>query len=267
MVVKIKKILLTFDIEEFDLPVEFGKYISEEDQFEISRKGTENILDLLSKNRIKSTFFISAKFAKRYPDLIRRISKNHEVGLHCLDHNDDYIIMEEKEVLNKLRNAKKIIEKVIDQKIVSFRAPRFSPPSYKLLKLMDINYDSSYHPTYIPGRYNNLLKRRDIFSKDEIKVLPVSVAPVLRLPIFWIVFRNLPLLYSKFITLLNFWDQKYTCLVFHSWEFVDIQRHDIPFLIKRNTGSILASKIKKYIWFCLKKRYKFSTVRDYLSIN
>ena len=34
-----KHILLTFDLEEFDLPLEFGHAISKEQIFEISKKG------------------------------------------------------------------------------------------------------------------------------------------------------------------------------------------------------------------------------------
>ena len=33
------ELLLSFDIEEFDLPEEYGAVISEEDKFEISRRG------------------------------------------------------------------------------------------------------------------------------------------------------------------------------------------------------------------------------------
>ena len=75
MVVKIKDTLLTFDIEEFDLPLEFGKIISEDEQLEISKKGTENILRLLEENNITATFFLSTKFARQYPDFVKKISK------------------------------------------------------------------------------------------------------------------------------------------------------------------------------------------------
>ena len=40
-------ILLSFDIEEFDMPFEYGKTISFEDQISISIEGTSLILDLL----------------------------------------------------------------------------------------------------------------------------------------------------------------------------------------------------------------------------
>src|SRR3989344_2943151 len=112
MVVKIsiKNILLTFDIEEFDLPLELGKDISENEQFEISKGGTEEVLELLYKNNLRSTFFLSAKFSKLYPNLIRKISKQHEIGLHCLEHKDNYSKMNEEEAIERIKNGKNIIE-------------------------------------------------------------------------------------------------------------------------------------------------------------
>ena len=44
---KQKSILLSFDIEEFDLPKEFGTEISSADQLSIAGAGTERILDVI----------------------------------------------------------------------------------------------------------------------------------------------------------------------------------------------------------------------------
>ena len=259
MVVKIKNILLSFDIEEFDLPLEFGKNISEKDQLEISRRGTEKIIELLNKNNIKATFFVSAKFAERYPELIKTISKNHEIGLHCLEHRDDYSKMDEKEAYIKIKTGKEIIEKIISKKIIGFRSPRFQQVPYVILNKIGIIYDSSLNPTYIPGTYNNFFSSRKNISKNNIKIVPISVSPVLRLPIFWLAFRNLPLFYAKHITNRN---ENYVCLVFHPWEFVDISEMGLPGLITRNTGEKLIKKLQKYITDY--KKFKFTTMSSYL---
>ena len=61
-----KKVLLTFDVEEFDSLFDFD-YPSEEDEiFKISKNGLDKIIELLEKNKIKATFFTTAKFAKKY---------------------------------------------------------------------------------------------------------------------------------------------------------------------------------------------------------
>ena len=81
----------------------------------------------------------------------------------------------------------------------------------------------------------------------------------LRLPIFWLAFRNFPLFYAKYITNRN---KEYVCLVFHPWEFVDIGNMDLPILIKRNTGEKLIKKLQCYINDY--KTYGFTTISNYL---
>ena len=231
MVVKIRTILLTFDIEEFDLPLEFKEKIPEKDQFEISKNGTEKIIGLLNKNNVKATFFVSAKFAKQYPELIKTISEYYEVGLHCFEHKDDYSKMNEEELYERIKNGKEIVEDIINKKVLGFRAPRFKFQNYDVLKSLKIKYDCSLNPTYIPGRYNNISKERGIHLNKGVIVVPLTVSPILRMPLFWFTFRNLPLIYPKLITLRS----KYICINFHPWEFTDIKKFKVPFLIKRNT--------------------------------
>jgi len=48
---------------------------------------TEAILDFLSANGIRCTFFTTGDVARRYPDLLRRVaSAGHEVGCHTSEH-------------------------------------------------------------------------------------------------------------------------------------------------------------------------------------
>jgi len=49
-------ILLSFDIEEFDMPLEYLGEISFDKQIEISKKGLENILRILKKYFFNSSF-------------------------------------------------------------------------------------------------------------------------------------------------------------------------------------------------------------------
>ena len=50
-------ILLSFDIEEFDVPKEHQVDISMEEQIKVSVEGTTRILDCLERNQVKATFF------------------------------------------------------------------------------------------------------------------------------------------------------------------------------------------------------------------
>jgi len=58
-----KYILLSFDLEEFDLPREFNIEINDEEMYKISYEGCNNLLKILN---VKSTFFVTANFARKY---------------------------------------------------------------------------------------------------------------------------------------------------------------------------------------------------------
>ena len=82
-------IYLSFDIEEFDMPFEYQRDISFDDQISISRTGTIIILDLLKKHNIVATFFSTVVFAKEIPDLIKRIiDEGHELASHTYYHSN-----------------------------------------------------------------------------------------------------------------------------------------------------------------------------------
>jgi len=247
-----KSLLLTFDLEEFDLPKEFGHSISDEQIFEISKEGLMNVLVLLKKYNLKVTFFTTALFAKKYQYLFKKISKEHEIACHGHSHSDSYLTD-----ISKIKQAKVEIEKIIGKKIIGFRAPRFEIKDPRSLAKFNFIYDSSIHPTWIPGRYCNMFKRRKIHNVGKIKEIPLSVLPVCRLPIFWIAFKNFPLIYSKLFTKINFLFGNYTMLVFHPWEFADLSSVKIPGYIKKRG---LLIKLEEYIKFCKKKNYNFTTV-------
>ncbi|MBU0894315.1 MAG: polysaccharide deacetylase family protein [Nanoarchaeota archaeon] len=257
-----KKMLLTLDVEEFDLPLQFNQKISEKEMYETSKKGLVLLLNLLDKYKIKATFFTTANFAKKYPKLIKSlILKKHEIASHGYSHSDSF------QTIDQLKKAKKELEKITKFKIKGFRAPRFNIQNINILPGLGFKYDSSLHPTFIPGRYNNFFKSRQIHKIGKIIEIPPSTTPFVRLPLFWLAFKNLGINYAKQTTKFNFLDSKYTMLLFHPWEFTDISKFKVPNYIKKNNGKKLLKILENYILFCLKKGYEFDTVESYLENN
>lgn len=266
---KQKTVLLTFDLEEFDMPLEYHEEISAKEQIEISKKGLWEILKLLGKHKITATFFVTAKFAISNKKLVKQLSQKHEIAFHGLVHKDDYRSMREEEALKRLSKGKKIIEKIIGKKVNGFRAPRFHIKKIKRLPTIGLLYDSSLHPTYMPGRYNNFFTERKIHRHGSLIEVPVSVTSILRLPLFWFAFRNLGLAYSRFCTMWCFLDSEYVMLLFHPWEFIDLNSLNfrLPAYIKRDTGKILFNKLDNYISWANKKGCKFTTVKEFLKVQ
>jgi len=268
VVVKIKNILLTFDIEEFDMPIEFGMEISDEEIFERSFTGTKRILELVNSKNIIATFFITPRFAMRYPKLIKEISKKHEVALHGYhNHNYNYKVVERERAHKELKSGRDKLRKITGKEVKGFREPRLQKPPYSILKKVGFGYDSSLNPTFVPGRYNNLFANRGVQTIEGVKIIPLSVTPLFRLPLFWFAFRNLGLKYGKFVTKLSLINQDFVVLVFHSWEFIDLNEFKVPLLLRRNSCAKIRNMLSDYIDWCLKKKWKFISMGEYYEKN
>lgn len=101
------------------------------------------ILDFFDDNNVKATFFCLGELVKENEDLIKEISKKHEIASHSFSHKR----------LNKLndfeleREIKKSKEafKEININVKGFRAPYFitNKNLWNLLKKYGFEYDSS----------------------------------------------------------------------------------------------------------------------------
>jgi hypothetical protein len=247
------KILLTFDVEEFD-------YIKDENEkFELSKQGLLSITNLLDKHKIKATFFTTALFAKKYSILIKNLeAKGHEIACHGYCHLDSYL-----KDISKIKEAKKEIES-LGIKISGFRAPRYELKNTAGIGEFGFIYDSSLHPTWIPGRYFNFFKNREIHKIGNIIEVPLSVLPITRLQIFWLAFKNFGANYAKIFTKINSLFSDYTMLVFHPWEFINLKNLKLKWYVKRKYGRELLNMLENYLLFCLKNKYKFETISNYL---
>ena len=253
------KILLSFDVEEFDLPLEYNLKIPKQEQFEFSFKGLKKVLDLLEKHRTDATFFVTASFALKYPQIIKNISKNHEIASHSLHHQ----VKEYNEEETKL--SKEIIENIINKKIQGFRFPRLQKVNYNSLKRLGFKYSSSISPTYIPGRYSNYFEKRKITLRNQIFEIPISTTPIIPIPLSWIFFRCLGLKFIKPATISCMKNPGYTNILFHPWEFNNLRPFKIPFYIKKNSGKNALKMLEKYIIWCRKKNYEFLTFSEFLN--
>ncbi len=253
-------ILLSFDLEEFDLPREYSAKISEDEMFDFSLKGAEKIFNILGNQNVGATFFITGTFASRYPSFVKKLSKEHEIGSHNLNHQiQNY---SEQEVLK----SKKIIEKIIGKPIQGFRMPKIKKVDYLSLSKLGFKYDSSISPTYLPGRYNNYFEKRKVSIKKGIYEVPISVPPIIRLP-YWNIFRIFGLPYLKILTKTCSTTPRFVNIYLHPWEFNNLSKFNFPFYInKENPGKNTGLVLKKYIQWCKKKRFEFKTFSDFLKI-
>lgn len=253
-----KAILLSFDLEEFDIPQEYGQLLNESTQLEISRRGLIEILALLERLEIQVTFFVTANFALHNQSLIQKIANHHEIASHGFYHSQF--------CLEDLENSRKTLEKISGVKVSGFRMARLKFVREREIERAGYQYNSSMNPTYIPGRYNNFWKPRTIYYSNNLLNLPVSVTPIIRFPLFWLSFKNLPLPLFQFASQVTLATDSYLNLYFHPWEFTDISQFKLPGYIKNNSGLKLLRKLEKYlIW--LKRTAQFMTISEFKTLG
>ena len=253
-------VLLSFDIEEFDMPFEYGKEISFTDQIAISRAGTLAILDLLDKHKIKATFFCTVTFAENVPDLIQRITTSgHELASHGYYHSD---FKPEHLLQSKLK-----LQELSGQKITGYRMARMMPVDEKEIEKAGYTYNTSINPTYLPGRYNNFNISRTHFRKQNVLQIPASVSPIIRFPLFWLSFHNLPLSIYKFLAQWTYKKDHYLNVYFHPWEFTDLsdfERFGFPGYVRKNTGLKMINRMDNLIIWMKSKKYPFGTFQQFI---
>lgn len=253
-------ILLSFDIEEFDMPFEYNKSISFDDQISISIKGTHHILDILEKHQIKATFFSTVVFAQNAKEVIDRIIKNgHELASHGYYHS--------KFDVAHLALSKNTLESLTKQAVVGYRMARMMPVDELEIAKAGYLYNSSINPTWLPGRYNNLDKPRSYFKKAGVWQLPASVSSWFRFPLFWLSFHNLSLKIYLFLAKGAIKKDGYLNVYFHPWEFTDItdkKRFGFPSYVSTNSGLKMINRMDEFIKILKKKHYTFSTISNFI---
>jgi peptidoglycan/xylan/chitin deacetylase (PgdA/CDA1 family) len=255
-----KVALLSFDVEEFDMPFEYGGKPKMEEQIATSNKGLQSIISVLDKYSATATFYCTGVYALAKTEQIRELSKKHEIASHNHFHSSH-----KKEDLS---TSKAILENITQQDIVGFRMPRMAPVSDADLLEAGYLYNASINPTYLPGRYDYRHISRTFFTQNDLIHFPASVSPAWRIPLFWIAFHNFPLSYFFYLCKKVVETDGYLHLYFHPWEFTDYtdlpNGATYPFYLHRNNGKKMLERFDKLMAFLQKEGFEFKTTKDFL---
>lgn len=260
-----KTVSLSFDIEDW-FQVENLRAIFPHDTWEDveSRveKNTQVILDILKQYKIKGTFFFLGWIAERYPDLVKEVhSQGHEIASHGYYHKLNYQMSYES-IQRDIEISKNIIENIIGEKIVGYRAPNFSITDDVLdaLKHLNFKYDSSFHPFSKNTRYGTISLNitQPTILDNGLAEIPMSVwkKGPLELSVAGGGYLRL-ISFPIFKRFIDSFLSKNNILVFylHPWEFDPEQ--------PRVSGIRLDYKFRHYVG--LRKTYeKFTKLIEYL---
>jgi hypothetical protein len=233
-------VLLSFDAEEFDIPNEYGRCLPVDTQTAVGAEGLRRVLDMLDQTGVRATFFTTVHLAEAAPVLIRRlIDSGHELASHGVGHSSWSD--------GDLRESREVLEAIGRVPVRGFRRARFLTTSAEALGEGGYDYDSSEHPAWIPGRYNGWSIPRYPRTDQGVVRVPVSSSPVVRVPLFWLAFKNYPTgLYRAFCR----WTLRtdgILALFFHPWEFCELEGFGLPSYIGRPDGVTLQRRLTALI--------------------
>ena len=253
-------ILLSFDIEEFDVPAEHQVNLALREQIHISVEGTSKILDCLLQNQVQATFFCTANFALHAPETMKRIqSEGHEIASHGYYHSSFDI--------SDLRKSKEVLESMTGTTVRGYRQARMMPVPEKAIYEAGYQSNSSLNPTFIPGRYMRLSTPRTWFMKEQILQIPASVTPLIRFPLFWLSCHNLPPFMYRWMCKRTLRHDGYLVTYFHPWEFyplADYPEWKIPFIIRNHSGEEMVRRLDAFIRYFKKNGDIFVRFKDFV---
>ena len=249
-------ILLSFDVEEFDMPLEYNQHITLAEQLAIGKLGLDAITPVLQDENIAATLFTTATYAINFPNEIRDLAMQHEIASHTYYHSD---FQNEHLLSSKLK-----LEEISLKPVTGLRMPRMRKVAMSEVLKAGYTYDSSINPTYLPGRYNNLHLSRTVYEDGGVTRIPASVTPNFRIPLFWLSFKNMPYNLFKNLAIQTLKKDGHICLYFHPWEFTNaIQATALPAYTKRWCGKALTDRLKRLV-SDLKKEGEFITMTDFV---
>ena len=91
----------------------------------VLNQGMPRLLDLYDKYNVKATFFYTGYIARLYPKVVRMAyERGHEIGSHGLTHevSKAFDVLTPDEQLSHLKQSKRILEDIIGDEVMSFRA-------------------------------------------------------------------------------------------------------------------------------------------------
>lgn len=231
------RLLVTFDVEELD----WGRPRADAAGWsptEPSARGLEAVLPVLAERAAPATFFCTGRFAQERPELVRRLRvEGHEVASHGLDHRDDYRRLDLDTAASRLTASRHLLEDLTGASVRGVRTPRLAPCPATVVAAAGFAYDASPQPTWVRGRNLAGVRRpRSPWREAGVVQVPLSVLPVLRLPVAWYVLRAFGDRTTASLARLAGSGVPWVHLYFHPWEAADLRAQLAPHPLAWGTG-------------------------------
>jgi peptidoglycan-N-acetylglucosamine deacetylase len=306
METKTKSCLITNDVETTSI---LNHRLDDNTAAFVLNQGMPRLLDLYEKYDVKATFFYTGHIAKMVPEVVKMAHKaGHEIGSHGYTHNvsEAFDVLTFGEQVEHLNKSKRILENIIGEEVISFRAPAARVNNDTLRALIETGFkvDSSVSSQRLDmfmsfgalkklnwlmaPRLPYFTDERNIFQRGKSELLEIPIS-ALGLPYIGTFMRIAPSLNRMTRNLLHLETKlngKPIVFLTHPNEFINEER-DGKFIERRGSnyfsyllGDVLRHKLKvknlgeealpifeRELKFFRDKGYDFTTCKEFYNKN
>lgn len=252
-------ILLTWDVEEYDLPADFGSRPLPDEGVERGCQIWQEWLALSEGWNFPGTTFCTARLAQSCPTLLRETAqRGHEVASHGWCHRTGADL--------QLSASRTLLQDLSGQQVLGFRSPRLKNMEKVEITQAGFRYDASLNPTWIPGRYDHRREPRRPFQIGPLWEVPAAVLPGIRFPLFWASFHILPLPIYLALCAQVLQHDGLLCLYFHPWELSSLSEPNLPRWLTRRPQEERIKRMGK-LCLALQRLGRFMSIANYLGLG
>ena len=281
---KIMQNVFTIDIEDWYHPEFVTKFVPAYQRKDQVEDAVKPLLELLDKYNVRATFFVLGQVAERHPELIEKTYEDgHEIASHSYSHKPINELSKEK-FEDDIRKSTDILESIIKERIIGFRAPSYSINQYTawaldILENLGYKYDSSVFPLR--------LRKKSLYGVHNAPLYPYSPSKedvtkesndrkIIEFPLSVVKFAGIkiPVAGGAYLRLFPTWflrtaikkinkEKRPAIIYVHPWEtYVKTPRIKLPFPHRQITYYGIGSSLKKVE--SLLRNFDFGTAKDVL---
>ncbi len=248
-------ILLTFNISITEKSRESNNKFSATELISSIEENTKIILLLLELHEYHATFFVEISLAEPLQKLLKSLSlSGHEIGLYNVNSDAETIA-----------KTKRNLEQILQKPIKGLRQKSHRLP-YSEIKKMDFIYVSNIEESKIDFLWRKLTEKTEIYTENELTVIPESQSPYSQLPFNDYVLQVTPMRYYESMLLESLKSDEYVMIYANAWQLFSKDKLPfvLPFYKKINLGRSFEDRLESLFQFIDEHEIAVSRMKDYL---
>lgn len=248
-------ILLTFNIS---IPENNKKIKNKFSDYELITSIENNIkiiLRLLDLHGFLATFFVEISIANQLQKLLKSISlSGHEIAL--------YNVASDVEMIEK---TKRNLEVILEKPIRGLRQ-KSHRLLYSDIKKTEFTYVSNIEESTINFLWRKLTAKTEIYTENELTIVPESQSPYSQLPFNDYVLQVTPMKYYENMLLESLKREEYVMIYANAWQIYEKENlpFKLPFYKKFNVGRRFENRLEELFQIINENEIAVSRMKDYL---